>query len=71
MSATRPVKLVPTGGKDLRHLIVPRVALVSYALEQSTPALHDQQKRNPSHALIALRLTLLALYLLKDPRNTS
>lgn len=39
MSAIRRVKLVPTGGKDLRQLIVLRVALVSYALEQSTPDL--------------------------------
>jgi len=56
MSAIRRVKLVPTGGKDLRQLIVLRVALVSYALEQSTPDLHDQQKRSSSDALIAPRL---------------
>ena len=71
MSAIRRFKLVATGGKDLMQLIVLRVALVSYALEQSTPDLHDQQKRSSSDALIAPRLTLLALYLLTHPRNTS
>jgi hypothetical protein len=53
MSAIRRFKLVPTDGKDLRQLIVLRVALVSYALEQSTPDLHDQKKRSSSDALWA------------------